>query len=147
MATDMALSMPATHQRSAICPSRQRLTYVVCSRQIPTIDSKLPCQAALAVGRRPPEQASCSMARISTASNTTPNHTNSRGGFRMSTPAPGNCQPRSSPCAVEVLPSCVNSAMDFPQVPFADGIAACQTHYPEPSARTVVVAASDSSMG
>src|SRR5680860_1764490 len=34
-----ASTMPAAHQRSAICPSRQRLTFLACSRQIPIIDS------------------------------------------------------------------------------------------------------------
>jgi hypothetical protein len=31
--------MPAAHQRSAICQSRQCLTFSACSRQIPIIDS------------------------------------------------------------------------------------------------------------
>lgn len=34
-----ASTMPAAHQRSAICPSRQRLTLLACSRQTEIIDS------------------------------------------------------------------------------------------------------------
>jgi hypothetical protein len=34
-----ASTMPAAHQRSAICPSRQRLTFALRTRQIEIIDS------------------------------------------------------------------------------------------------------------
>src|SRR3954454_73522 len=40
-------TMPAAHQRSAICPSRQRFTLLACVRQIEIIDSKLSCQVDL----------------------------------------------------------------------------------------------------
>lgn len=35
----LASTIPAAHQRSVIGPSRHRLTFLKCSRQIPIIDS------------------------------------------------------------------------------------------------------------
>ena len=35
-----ASTIPAAHQRSAICPSRQRLTLVACSRQTEIIEGE-----------------------------------------------------------------------------------------------------------
>ena len=45
-----ASTMPAAHQRSPICPSRQRLTLRAWSRLIEIIDSKLSCQTAAVEG-------------------------------------------------------------------------------------------------
>src|SRR5215467_2962684 len=47
--------MPAAHQRSAMVPSRHRLTFLLCSRQIPIIDSMLfvECSVCARVGGTP----------------------------------------------------------------------------------------------